>query len=85
MLVLSTRLALDSLMTARRSLSDPCMLSAACDFLISLLLKSHALFGKLFSLERPVECSCKSQILVSSSSSDEELGHVRINLMRRRL
>ncbi|KAF2541168.1 hypothetical protein F2Q68_00032282 [Brassica cretica] len=72
-------------MTARRSLPNPCVLSAACDFLLSLLLKSHAPLGLLLSLWIPAGCSCESQTLASSSLSDEELDRVRITWTRLRL
>ena len=78
MLLLSTRLALDLLMTVRRSLPDWRVLSAACDFLLSLLLKSHVPIGSLLWLWSPAGCSCELQTLASSSLSDEKLGHVRI-------
>ncbi|KAF3546991.1 hypothetical protein DY000_02007818 [Brassica cretica] len=52
MLVLSTRLAFDYSMTTRRSFLESYALLVACDFLLSLLLRSHALFALLFSLIR---------------------------------
>ncbi|KAF3527356.1 hypothetical protein DY000_02042325 [Brassica cretica] len=72
-------------MTARRSFPNPCVLSAACDFLLSLLLKSHAPLGLLLSLWSPAGCSCESQTLASSSLSDKELDRVRITWTRLRL
>lgn len=78
MLILSTILALDSLMTARRSFLETYALLIACDFLLSLLLKSQAPVALLFSLGRSMERSCESRTLVSSSSSYKELGQAKM-------
>ena len=83
--MLSTRLAFDYSMTARRSFLELYALLVACDFLLSLLLRSHALFALLFSLGRSMERSYESGTPVSSSSSDEELGRVRMTWTCRRL
>ncbi|KAF3583399.1 hypothetical protein F2Q69_00030080 [Brassica cretica] len=84
MLLLSTRLALDLLMTVRRSLPDWRVLSAACDFLLSLLLKSHVPIGSLLWLWSPAGCSCELQTLASSSLSDEKLGHKKTKEKKRK-
>ncbi|KAF2581669.1 hypothetical protein F2Q68_00005159 [Brassica cretica] len=68
MLVMLTRLALDCSMTARRSLLGLRALLAACDFLLSLLLKMHAQVALLFSLGRSKERSRESRTLANACS-----------------
>ncbi|KAF2599255.1 hypothetical protein F2Q68_00008605 [Brassica cretica] len=77
-------LALDSSMIERRSSLESCTWLIVCDFRLSLFLKSFNSSGLPFSLGRLLERSYESQTLLSSSSSEEELGRARITWTRRR-
>ncbi|KAF2564488.1 hypothetical protein F2Q70_00018598 [Brassica cretica] len=66
-------------------IDDSRLESIVCDFRLSLLLKSYDPSGPLFSLGRFLECSCESRTLLSSSSSEEELGRARMTWTCRRL
>ncbi|KAF3573118.1 hypothetical protein F2Q69_00059779 [Brassica cretica] len=81
----STLFALDSSMIERRSSLESCTWSIVCDFRLSLFLKSFDFSGPPFSLGRLLECLCELRTLLSSSSSEEELGRARMTWTRRRL
>ncbi|KAF3564513.1 hypothetical protein DY000_02014758 [Brassica cretica] len=72
-------------MIERRSFLESCTRSIVCDFRLSLFLNSFDSSGLPFSLGRLLERSCESRTLLSSSSSEEELGRARITWTRRRL
>ncbi|KAF2548321.1 hypothetical protein F2Q70_00022275 [Brassica cretica] len=72
-------------MIERRSFLESCTWSIVCDFRLSLFLKSFDSSGLPFSLGRLLERSCESRTLLSSSTTEEELGCARITWTRRRL